>query len=255
MLQEQHRSTLRVLDILERLATVEEGETLTQLSQRLNVPKSSLFSIVHTLEERRYIHRDESTGRYLVGPSAYALGASLSYGQRMTPVVHIMERLVSQCQETCQIAILEQGDVFYVEKVESDQNIRIITRVGDRRPANATALGKALLSGLSDDQVKALYPMGLPRLTDQTIIDFDVLLYQLEKIRQGSFAFEQGESTDQLSCRALPLRNGNRIFAAISIAIPLFRITEEKEQIICKGLLEAQEDIERLAKRKDFILL
>lgn len=255
MSQEQHRPTLRVLGVLERLAASEEGETLTQLSQGLDVPKSSLFPVVHTLEERRYIHQDSVTGRYLVGPSAYALGASLSSGRGMSPVVQIMEGLVAKCQETCQMAILDQGEVFYVEKVDSNQTIRTITRVGDRRPANATALGKALLSGLTDQQVQELYPAGLPSLTGQTITEFDVLLRQLEEIRQGGFAMEQGESTAQLSCFALPLRQGERVFAAISIATPLFRITEEKEQMIRQGLLEAREAIERLAERRDFILL
>ncbi len=255
MSQEQHRPTLRVLAVLEHLAASEEGETLTQLSQALQVPKSSLFPVIHTLQERRYLHQDDVTGRYRVGPSAHALGAALSTGRGMSPVVQIMEHLVSRCQETCQLAILDQGQVFYVEKVDSNQTIRTITRVGDRRPANATALGKALLSGLSDDQVRELYPAGLPRLTAQTITDFDVLLHQLEEIRQGGFALEQGESTAQLSCCAVPLRQGAHVFAAISIATPLFRVTEEKDRLIRRGLLEAREAIERLAERRDFILL
>lgn len=54
MTQGQHRATARVLDILESLSGSEEGLTLTELSQALDAPKSSLFPIVHTLEERRY---------------------------------------------------------------------------------------------------------------------------------------------------------------------------------------------------------
>ena len=67
MTQGQHRATARVLDILESLSGSEEGLTLTELSQALDAPKSSLFPIVHTLEERRYLRQDDGTGRYTMG--------------------------------------------------------------------------------------------------------------------------------------------------------------------------------------------
>ena len=255
MSQEQHRPTLRVLGVLERLAASEEGESLTQICQALDVPKSSLFPVIHTLQQRRYLHQDEATGRYVIGPSAYALGASLSTGRGMAPVVQIMEALVERCQETCQLAILDQGEVYYIEKVECNQTIRTITHVGDRRPANATALGKALLSGLTDEEVRALYPAGLPRLTDQTVTDFDRLFHQLEAIRQGEFALEEGESTAELTCSALPLRRRDgQVFAAISVATPLFRLSADKQALIRDCLSGAREAIELLAERRDFIL-
>ena len=78
MTQGQHRATARVLDILESLSGSEEGLTLTELSQALDAPKSSLFPIVHTLEERRYLRQDDGTGRYTMGPRALVLGAAFS---------------------------------------------------------------------------------------------------------------------------------------------------------------------------------
>ena len=71
MTQGQHRATARVLDILESLSGSEEGLTLTELSQALDAPKSSLFPIVHTLEERRYLRQDDGTGRYTMGPGRW----------------------------------------------------------------------------------------------------------------------------------------------------------------------------------------
>ena len=97
---------------------------------------------------------------------------------------------------------------------------------------------------------------GLPRLTPQSITDINVLLKQVEDIRGGSFALEQGESTAELTCCALPLRQQDgKVFAAISVATPLFRATEEKKEQIRTCLLEAQRAIELLAEHKDFILL
>ena len=183
MAQEQHRTTARILDIFEQVSISEEGLTLTALAQRLSAPKSSLFPIVHTMEERRYLIQDYGTGRYQIGPGALILGASFSARKGMEPVFDVMRQVVAVCQETCQFGILDRGEVFYVAKEDSPQAIRMISRVGTRLPANATALGKALLSGHTDQEVRGLYPEDLPKLSQRTITDMDELLDQL---RAGS---------------------------------------------------------------------
>lgn len=166
MTQGQHRATARVLDILESLSGSEEGLTLTELSQALDAPKSSLFPIVHTLEERRYLRQDDGTGRYTMGPRALVLGAAFSADRGLAPITQVMKEVASKCQETCQMGILDQDRVLYVAREDSPQPIRLISWVGTRLPANATAVGKALLSGLTNEEVRALYAGGLPRLTE-----------------------------------------------------------------------------------------
>lgn len=86
-----------------------------------------------------------------------------SLPEQSLAVLHrVMEEVVARCRETCQLGVLDQGNILYLEKVDSPQAIRLISRVGDRLPANATALGKALLSGLSDEEVRTLYAAGCP---------------------------------------------------------------------------------------------
>ncbi|MDR3767245.1 MAG: IclR family transcriptional regulator [Butyricicoccus sp.] len=254
MAQDQHRTTNRILDILEHLSTTEGGMTLTQLSQTLETPKSSLFPIVHTLKERRYLQEDHKTGRYTIGPRCLALGAAFAADESMEPIFKVMKHVVSVCQETCQFGILDQGNVLYVGKEDSTQAIRMISWVGNRLPANATAIGKALLSGLTDDAVRALYPRGLPRLTEHTISDMDVLLAQLDAIRNDGIATEQEESTAQLACWAVPLRRKGTVFAALSVSVPLFRCKQEKIDQVCRCLREARVEIEQLADIPHFPL-
>ena len=119
-------------------------------------------------------------------------------------------------------------------------------------PANATAVGKALLSGLTNEEVRALYAGGLPRLTEQTITDVETLLAQLEAVRRGELAMEREESTDQLACWAAPLRRKGTVFAALSISVPLFRCREEKIELVRRSLLTAQAEIEKLAETRNF---
>ena len=248
----KHRATARVLDILESLSGSEEGLTLTELSQALDAPKSSLFPIVHTLEERRYLRQDDGTGRYTMGPRALVLGAAFSADRGLAPITQVMKEMASKCQETCQLGILDQGRVLYVAREDSPQPIRLISWVGTRLPANATAVGKALLSGLTDEEVRALYAGGLPRLTERTITDVETLLAQLGAVRRGELAMEREESTDQLACWAVPLRRKGAVFAALSISVPLFRCREEKIELVRRSLRAAQAEIEKLAETQNF---
>ena len=255
MSQEQHRATARVLDILEKLASSAEGLTLTELAQHLEAPKSSLFPIVHTLEERRYIRQERGTGRYTMGLSALILGAAFSSDGGLEPIVRVMRDVVEKCQETCQLGILDKGDVLYVEKVDSTEAIRMISWVGNRLPANGTAIGKALLSGLENQAVRALYIKGLSQLTPQTITDIDVLLEQLDEVRLRGIATEHEESTPQLACWAVPLCRRGSVFAALSVSVPLFRCDENKILQVCQCLVEAKKEIEQLAEICDFRMI
>ena len=119
-------------------------------------------------------------------------------------------------------------------------------------PANATAIGKALLSGLGNDEIRALYADGLPRLTEQTVTDLDTLWAQLELGRAGGFATECEECTPQLACWALPLRRRQHVFSALSVSVPLFRYEEEKVNQVCQCLLDARTEIEHMATIQDF---
>ncbi|MEA4941950.1 MAG: IclR family transcriptional regulator [Oscillibacter sp.] len=256
MLQDQHRSTARVLDILEELAFSPDGEgfTFTELATTLGAPKSSLFPIIHTLEERKYIQKDRQSGKYSIGIRTCLLNAGFQDDGGIKLVSKIMHSIVDVCEETCQLGVLDEGNVFYIQKVDSPQKIRMISHVGTKLPANSTAIGKALLSGLDDEAVKALYPGGLPRLTENTIVDMHQLLSQLNDIRGSGIAWEKEESTPQLSCWAVPLYSQGIVFAALSVTVPLFRCSDEKEQIVRTCLLNARKEIEQLAKSRKLSL-
>ena len=88
--QEQHRATARVLDIVESLSEVQEGLTLTELAVALKAPKSSLFPIVHTLEQRKYIMCDAGSGKYRLGLRTYIIGASCTSQSGFEPLINIM---------------------------------------------------------------------------------------------------------------------------------------------------------------------
>ena len=100
--QEQQRATARVLDIVESLSEVQEGLTLTELAVALKAPKSSLFPIVHTLEQRKYIMCDAGSGKYRLGLRTYIIGASCTSQSGFEPLINIMNSVTESTQETSQ---------------------------------------------------------------------------------------------------------------------------------------------------------
>jgi IclR family KDG regulon transcriptional repressor len=247
-----HRPTERVLDILELLASTPEGLTLTEISQSLSAPKSSIMPLVHTMAHRKFIFLNRNTSRYQIGIAAFSVGAS--YTGSMTALEFIrqeMKSIVTQSQETCQLGIQEQSNLLYIAKEESEAPIRLISYVGKRMPLYSTAMGKAILSHYPVDTVKALYPSGLHPVTPKTITDFALLFRDLELCRQRGYAMESEEATEQIMCTAVSLLKGDEIVGGLSVSVPIFRMNEEKNALLIALLKESKKKIEAYFQEYD----
>ncbi len=239
-----HKPTERVLNILNLLSVNIEGLTLTEISKIISVPKSTLFPILQTMTDMRYIQLGKDSFRYKLGISTFCIGSSYSQDEYMLDFVKdIMKNIVTEIKEICQMGVLEGNNVLYVLKEEPEiaLDIRIISRVGKRLPAYCTALGKALLSNYNIAEVKKMYPKGLIPYTENTITDFDVLNDQLAIIRQEHIAKEYEEITKGLCCYAVPLESNGNVIAALSVSVPNFRATKEKIDLITQLLLNARD--------------
>ncbi|HJA91534.1 MAG TPA: IclR family transcriptional regulator [Candidatus Eisenbergiella merdipullorum] len=244
----EHRSTTRVLDALELIAGGgRNGYTLTEICQRLDAPKSSMFPILHTLCGRGYLTLQADSGRYTTGPSALRLGnAYLENIDALDEITKELQIITAACSETSYFATLKGGNVFYLAKADSPEPIRMVAAIGHSLPAYSTGIGKALLTDCSLPDLKRLYPDGLKPLTSHTITDLQALEEQLVKARKSGFSYESEESTPYICCIAVPLRKGGQIVAAVSVAVPVFRYTEEKAELIRLLLKTAKQRMERL---------
>ncbi len=246
----EHRSTSRVLDILELISTgSSQGYTLTEIASKIDAPKSSLFPILHTLLDRNYLSLDGNTGRYAIGMTAYQVGCSyLNNFNIMNEVAHELQNITNVCTEASHFAVLNNGNTVYLAKIDSPEPIRMISSVGRSIPAYGTGLGKALLMDHSLNELRRLYPDGLKALTEHTITDYELLYRQLKEAHQCGFAYEEEESNLFIRCIAVPLRQNNQIVAAISVAIPTFRYTLEKAELIQRLLQNSKNRIEAILK-------
>ncbi|RJQ68507.1 IclR family transcriptional regulator [Pseudonocardiaceae bacterium YIM PH 21723] len=247
---ESVKSADRTIDVLETLADTDGRLTLSELQRRLDVPKSSLHGILRTLQARNWVETDERGTAYGIGLRALRAGASyLDRDSVVQAAGSVLARLRRQLDETVHLARLDGADVVYLASRESPHHLRVLSRIGRRLPAHATALGKALLAGMPWEQVDDLLPLKPAALTELTVTDRDGLRDEWERNRVQGWAGEDGQNTPGLVCFAVAIP-ARPALDAISCSIPKTRLTEEHRVEVVEALIAAAEEIATLGVRR-----
>jgi len=160
-----------------------------------------------------------------------------------------MHAVVNECNEVCQLGILDDAWVLYVDKVQGDQTVQLVSKVGTRLPAICSALGKALLHKHRDEEILELYPQGFPSVTARSVTNMAQLRQQLEWVAANGYAMDDREINDDTICFAVPLLQKGIILAAISVSLPSFRASDEKTQQVIHALKEAKGRIESVLNK------
>ena len=244
-----NRTLSRGLEMLELLSEHPDGMELHQIAKAMQMPKSSAFNLLHTLLQYKYLRRIDNSPRYQLGLRLFEVGSAAVNHVDLTGVIRqYMADISRACNETMHCGILSGAEVVYIDKMESTQSIRMSSHVGVRMPLHATAMGKAFLACLSEDEVRGLY-LGreLIALTPYTITDMGALVKQLALIRDTGYATETQESNLNVSCIGVAIRGRDgRPAYALSISAPSFRMGEEETQAYGQMLLRAQRKIQRV---------
>lgn len=137
----------RALNILEAAAHRRDGLTNSEISRKLGIPKSSASYILRTLERRGYLRREPESGRYRLGLKILSLGGDAQANLDIADVaLPFMRSLVEKIHLTVHLAVLDQGEAVYIEKVEAPGFFRVNTWVGRRMFLHSTSVGKCLLA-------------------------------------------------------------------------------------------------------------
>lgn len=238
-------ATAKTLQILEVLAVLDKRATLQELVEHTGLPKSSIYVILATLETLRYVERD-AANTYRLGPKAIQFGAAATQTANLSQLFHQAARkIVEECGETVQLAILDQAEVIYVAREDGTRQVQLVSRIGRRLPAHATGLGKALLAALPEDSFNALYAnRQLPTLTAHTINSVSQLRAELNLVREQGYAHDDQESAEGLQCLAAPIydHTGHAV-AAISVSFLSARASPEHFQCILASIKSAAQEI------------
>ena len=239
------QSLLKAAEIIKCFDETEELG-VTEISNRLGLHKATTFNIINTLERCRYLEKNERSGKYRLGIELFRIGTKVNSNLRKI-VLPYLETLVSQFKETVNFVIREKDCVVYMEKIESPHSMRISTMVGVRLPVNATAVGKAILSGRPDDELIAILDgLSFVKFTANTILDKEKLLAYLKTVRLRGYAEDFEELEMGLTCVAAPIFDHmGKAFAAISVSGPTSRMNDAFRVEIATVLVGLTQEISR----------
>lgn len=224
-------SVIRAMKILELLAQSQRGLTLSEISRRLGLPKSSTHVLLKTLEGIGYLKNSSLTGKFCFGLKMVSLSKTalenLDLREHARPFLY---DLMARSGLTVHLAILEGAEAVIIEKVEAPGMLRLATWVGRRLDANSSGVGKALLAFAGEESSGQRF-IGHPmaRNNRNTISSPERLARELNKIRQLGYAFEDEEGEIGFRCVGAPIcDSGDRAVAAISIAGTTAQISDER---------------------------
>jgi IclR family KDG regulon transcriptional repressor len=227
---ESTRTVERALDILLCFSRNEPVLTLTQIAERVELHKSTVHRLLATLENKRFVQRDEGNGSYRLGIRMIELCFSaLKKSNLIEQALPYMHRLSAEHRETVDLAILEGADVVYLQVIESPLRMKIAAAPGEHLPAFCTATGKAFLAYLSEAEVKRIFKQGVQKYTEHTNLSFSALTEDLRVTRERGYAISAEEYEDSINSVAAPILDLHQHpIAAIAMVGPAFRLSSER---------------------------
>jgi IclR family KDG regulon transcriptional repressor len=200
---------------------------ITEISEALNLHKSTVAGLVYTLEHNGYLEQDPTSRKYRLGLKLVerAFTALDQFDVRELALPHL-EELRDWCDESVNLAIRDGRYVVYIERLLSTQPLGMRAKVGKRALVHSTALGKAILSGMSSAEVQQLVAQcGLPAITTNTITDPERFLEEINRTRERGFALDDEENEIGVRCVAAPIfDHTSQAVAAVSVSAPIQRI-------------------------------
>ncbi len=228
-------SVHKTFAVLEHFTPQKSEWGVTELAKHLGSNKSTIYRFLSDLQSLGVLYKDKKTEKYSLGLKLFELGNRVPLKSAFIDITHpILESVAANISETVHIAILKNAKVFYIDKVESPQGLKISSQIGSSNPIHCTALGKILLAYLQEDAqkniVKDLYENdALTTFTKNTITGPRNLLKELKQIKDQSYAIDMEELEIGLICIAIPIFNqNNEPIAALSASGPANRFDSKQ---------------------------
>ncbi len=236
----------RLARIIDSFSSSEPAWTLTELSKRLDLPKSTLHRFLVSLEAHGILRQDEESKRWRLGYRLFVWGKLAEESAPLHRIARpVMRDLVADTGETALLTVYASREVICVEKVETSHPVRLALDAGSRRPPHAGASSKILMAYLPQDEVDAIVrERGLPRLCANTITNVEALRSELARIRELGYARSFQETDHGAWGIATPIRGWDgKVVAAIGIAGPTSRFSEEVADVYVDRCKRAAERI------------
>lgn len=237
----------RAVAILECFSEENKKLKLTEISERLDLNKSTVHGIISTLKYHGFISQDDETQKYKLGIRFVQFGDLVINSMNMrNAVVPVIDDVCEKIEETVHVAMLDGVDVVWIEKRECTKSIKTSTKIGSRLPAYTTADGKIIICYQNKDRIKAYLPKRIPQYTQNTITNKGDLIKKLEEMKKNGYAIDNEEYVEGLKCVAAPIfDHDGKVRFSLSTTGPAFRMKEERIKEIIVIIREAANEISR----------
>ena len=225
-------SAARTVLVLKELAI--SPRTLGELSEKLQIPKSTVHGIVTTLNMMGWVTYDQAN-RLILGENIFEVGLLYSRSQRLMAVFQdVSKHLVSQWGETIFLGALENTNVIHLSRADGTETLRFVAEVGEIFPAHRSALGKVLLADMAFDEVNKMYAsFNFDTGTNASIKTMAQMQNALHEVKRMQYALDYEEAHPDIHCVAAPVRDRNGdVIASIALAAPVSRFVRNSTEYI-----------------------
>ncbi len=239
-------SVIKTLRILEALAE-NEKIGLTDLARIVEGHKSTVYRFMCTLIDQGYATRDENEffsatlKMFQVGMCVFS---RIDIAQVAAP---ILKRIAFLSEETVHLVMDDDGQLVYLNKIESTHNLRVSmqSKIGGSAPKYCTGVGKILLAWMDRDALdKYLASCAFVRFTDKTIVNRLDLENELSRIRELGYCFDDEEHEYGVRCVAAPVRNHEgKVVASVSVSGPVIRLDDDRMKVLSNLVVESANEI------------
>lgn len=233
----------RAFKIIEIMGNADYHLGISEIAQWSDLPLATTHRLISTLVKLGYVEQNPETNKYTLGIRILQLRGviigQLNLGVQAMP---IMKTLMNRVGETVHLAVYNEGEIVYIERVEGLRTQGMYTRIGKRAPTYCTALGKVLLSHLPEDLWfdDVVNRHGLKPYSATTIIAVDELRLELKRTKERGYAIDNGETGEQVRCVAAPIRDyTSQVVAALSISGPQSQVTVNRVEELGKSVCQA----------------
>jgi len=240
----------RAFKLLEILGQAERGLGISELAEHSGLPLGTVHRLLQTMGDLGYIEQDPDTRKYMLGLRFLQLrGQIIGRLNLAAQAMPHLKLLMHHVNETVHLAVLNDGEVVYIDRVEGLQTQGMYTQIGKRGPLHCTALGKVLAAFAPEDVWRAAVAKhGMPAHTPATITTPEAFAAELQQVREQGYAVDNIESEPGVRCVAAPIRDySGCVIAAVSISGPAARVNPARDKELSAAVRRTALDIsERL---------
>ncbi|WP_302757461.1 IclR family transcriptional regulator [Ligilactobacillus salivarius] len=229
---------VKAKDILDFISQSPEFPTLNDISKNLNITKPTILKILNTLIYCGFITKSPDDNRYHLGIKFLEYASNVTDNLEIKSVTKpFLSKLRDITGETVNLGIVENKKVVLLDKIESPNSIKLVSKIGGTMNMYSSSMGKAILSVYPEEKFEAyLNTTKFERLTENTITDPVKLKENIILTKNQGYALEKSENQKDIICVGFPIAKNGIILGAFSISAPQYRVDDEKlEEFINYG--------------------